>query len=114
MLRSVRRVQVPRPYLVLAVVVLALLTFVVARSVVFASPARFTVDSTADALDSRPGDGVCRTVAGACTLRAAIQEANALAGADEIELPSGAYELGIAPRNQNDITTGDLDITGSL
>ena len=103
-----------RPFLVLAVVALALTTFLVARAVVFASPAQFTVNSTADAVDSSVGDGACRTVAGTCTLRAAIQEANALPGADEIQLPAGTYELRIAPRNQNDITTGDLDITGSL
>ncbi|HEV3375764.1 MAG TPA: Ig-like domain-containing protein [Thermoleophilaceae bacterium] len=106
--------QVPRPYLVLGVVALVLLTFLVARTVVFASPARFAVDSTADAVDSQPGDGSCRTVAGACTLRAAIQEANALPGADEIQLPGGTYALGIAPQNQNDATSGDLDITDSL
>jgi hypothetical protein len=52
---------------------------------VFASPARFAVDGTADAVDSQPGDGSCRTVAGACTLRAAIQEGNAL--------PGGTYAL---------------------
>src|ERR671914_2500212 len=103
-----------RALLVLAVVALALTTFLVARAVVFASPAQFTVNSTADAVDSSVGDGACRTVAGTCTLRAAIQEANALPGADEIQLPAGTYELGIAARNQNDVTTGDLDITDSL
>jgi CSLREA domain-containing protein len=109
----VRSVQL-RPFVVVAVVALALVGFPVARGVVFASPAQFTVNSTADALDASVGDGVCSTVAGACTLRAAIQEANANPGADEIQLPPGTYELGIAPLNQNDVTTGDLDITDSL
>jgi CSLREA domain-containing protein len=36
-----------------------------------------TVDSTADAVDALPGNGACSTAAGKCTLRAAIQEANA-------------------------------------
>src|ERR671915_2059816 len=103
-----------RPFLVLAVVALALTTFLVARAVVFASPAQFTVNSTADAVDSSVGDGACRTVAGTCTLRAAIQESNALPGADEIQVPSGTYELGIRPQNQNDVTSGDLDITDSV
>src|ERR687895_458224 len=101
-------------HLVLAVVALALIAFLVARAVVFASPARFTVNSTADARDASAGDGVCRTVAGACTLRAAIQEANARPGADEIQLPGGTYTLGIAGQNQNDATSGDLDITDSV
>ena len=47
--------------------------------------ANFTVNSTADAVDARPGDGACATLAGQCTLRAAIQEANARPGADSIK-----------------------------
>ena len=37
----------------------------------------FVVDSIQDAADSDPGDGVCQDESGSCTLRAAIQEANA-------------------------------------
>ncbi len=37
----------------------------------------FEVNSTADDPDNNPGNGVCRTAAGICTLRAAIEEANA-------------------------------------
>jgi CSLREA domain-containing protein len=48
----------------------------------------FTIDSTGDAADANPGDGVCAAVGGGCTLRAAIEEANARAnlagGADQI------------------------------
>jgi CSLREA domain-containing protein len=110
MARSLRS----RPSLLLATVGLAIATFLAVKAVVFASPAQFAVDSTADAVDSRAGDGVCRTVAGTCTLRAAIQESNALPGADEIQVPSGTYELGIRPQNQNDVTSGDLDITDSV
>ena len=113
MFRSVTSAYL-RPPVALLALILALGGFLVAKAVVFASPAQFAVDSTADAVDASVGDGACRTVGGTCTLRAAIQEANALPGADEIELPAGTYELGIAPRNQNDITTGDLDITDSL
>ncbi len=39
----------------------------------------FTVDTTADAGDDNVGDGICHTAADECTLRAAIQEANATA-----------------------------------
>ncbi|MCH8902269.1 MAG: CSLREA domain-containing protein, partial [Chloroflexi bacterium] len=69
-----------------------------------ADAATFTVDSTADAPDANPGDGVCDDGAGNCTLRAAIEEANALAGADTITLPAGSYAL----------TGGELDITDDL
>src|SRR5918999_6430161 len=99
-------------YAALTLIVAALLVLTFG---VFASAGtRFDVNSTTDARDAQVGDGVCRTVAGACTLRAAIQEANALPGADEIQLPAGTYSLGIAPQNQNDAASGDLDITGSL
>ena len=38
----------------------------------------FTVNDTGDAADAAPGNGVCATSGGVCTLRAAIQEINAL------------------------------------
>src|SRR6185503_11424942 len=44
----------------------------------------FIVNSTGDQVDTHPGDGVAVTSLGTVTLRAAIQEANALAGTDRI------------------------------
>jgi CSLREA domain-containing protein len=44
----------------------------------------FTVDSTTDAPDADPGDGACSTAADECTLRAAIEQANALSGDDVV------------------------------
>ncbi|MPZ99756.1 MAG: hypothetical protein GEU80_10550 [Dehalococcoidia bacterium] len=44
----------------------------------------FVVTSPGDAADVEPGDGECATADGDCTLRAAIQEANAVAGLDSI------------------------------
>lgn len=50
----------------------------VLKPIVAAAEAKtIVIDSTADQPDSTPGDGACRTAAGGCTLRAAIQEANA-------------------------------------
>ena len=74
----------------------------------------FTVNINTDAVDAAPGDGKCETVAGngICTLRAAIQEANALAGADTINLPAGTYNLTIAGKNEDAAASGDLDVTG--
>jgi CSLREA domain-containing protein len=46
--------------------------------------AAFTVNSTGDGADSNTADGVCDDGSGKCTLRAAIQQANATAGADTI------------------------------
>ena len=49
-----------------------------------------TVNSTADGVDASPGNGVCATAGGQCTLRAAIQEANSLAGATRSPSASAA------------------------
>ena len=72
----------------------------------------FRVNSTGDAVDAAPGNGVCRTASGACTLRAAIQEANALAGAQAVMLPAGVYKITLAEPANGGIAGGDLDITG--
>src|SRR5439155_26325899 len=51
---------------------------------------------------------------GKCTLRAAVQEANALPGPDTITVPAGAYFLAIPGRLEDAAATGDLDITEAL
>jgi CSLREA domain-containing protein len=48
------------------------------------SPGPIVVDSAADDADAVSGDGICASATGACTLRAAIAEANAHAGPDTI------------------------------
>ena len=55
------------------------------------------VNSTADGGDSAPGNGICAASGGACTLRAAIQEANALAGTDTIQfaIASGVQTIDV-------------------
>ena len=75
---------------------------------------RFEVNSTEDAVDAQIGDGVCATATGVCTLRAAIQEANAIPGAAAISLPIGTYMLTIPGANEDTAQTGDLDITDDL
>jgi len=50
----------------------------------------FVVNSTAQEVDDDPGDGLCRDRLGRCTLHAAIQEANAFPGADEIHFDLGS------------------------
>lgn len=74
----------------------------------------FEVDDTADAVDAAPGDGVCATAAGKCTLRAAVMEANARIGADRILLPAGNYELTLHGAGEDDAASGDLDLKGRL
>jgi CSLREA domain-containing protein len=92
-------------------VVLAVLRPV--ASTVSAQTGTFVVDSTADVVDAFPGNGSCATAANECTLRAAIQEANALAGAQTITLPAGTYTLTIEGASDNLSVTGDLDVISS-
>ncbi len=56
------------------------------------------VNTTEQRGDAHPGDGRCETAPGngRCSLRAALDEARALAGAKIIDLPSGRYQLGIS------------------
>ncbi|MEM9303021.1 MAG: Ig-like domain-containing protein [Pseudomonadota bacterium] len=60
-------------------------------------PADYTVGTSGDARDdvgdATPGDGRCASAAGVCTLRAAIEEANASAGQQTIALPNGVFSL---------------------
>src|SRR4051812_36588857 len=75
----------------------------------------FTVNSTLDEPDAVPGDGQCvSTPSGACTLRAAIMEANAQGGSHSITLPAGTFKLTIPGANEDNSTTGDLDVFGAL
>jgi predicted outer membrane repeat protein/VCBS repeat-containing protein len=77
-------------------------------------PSTFTVNTTVDSVDANPGDGIAADSLGRTSLRAAIMEANALAGADTIILPAATYLLALAGPEENAGRTGDLDITGDL
>lgn len=73
------------------------------------SAALFEVDTTLDESDVTPGDGLCRTADQRCSLRAALQEANATAERDTILLPPGTYPL-LEPAQP---LAGGLDLRGS-
>jgi CSLREA domain-containing protein len=88
----------------------SLLLFVSVFAALEAGAATFAVNSTSDQSDAVPGNGTCSVMAGICTLRAAIQEANAFAGADVIQIPAGIFTLSIAGAGDENAATGDLDI----
>lgn len=76
--------------------------------------ATFTVDSTADTSDASAGNGTCDVGDGSCTLRAAIEEANALAGADTIEFNiTGAGPHTISPATLLPTITETVTIDGT-
>lgn len=86
-----------RGLLLLAAMCVGTVAALAAPADVFA--ATFTVNNTNDFDDETPGDGACRSRLGdarvnRCSLRAAIQEANALPGDDTIVLEGGkTYDL---------------------
>ena len=70
----------------------------------------FTVNDLGDAVDMLPGDGICQTIIPAqCTVRASIQESNALPGPDNVSIPSGNYVLSLGQLS----ITDDLTVTGA-
>lgn len=58
-----------------------------------AGAATFTVNSIGDDPDATPGDGTCLAANLQCTLRAAIEEANAFPGADIVDLTDRPSEI---------------------
>lgn len=91
-----------------------IITFTLLMQLLVARAAVFTVDTTEDAVDALPGDGVCASGNQTCTLRAAIMETNALSGHDTISLPAGYYLLTLAGSEENAARSGDLDIRDDL
>ena len=54
----------------------------------------FTVNDNGDASDAVPGDGVCATTTGVCTLRAAVEESSAaLLTPHKIDVPAMTIRL---------------------
>jgi hypothetical protein len=86
-------------------------------------PTSFTVNNNGDAGDITPGDGVCATGTAVCTLRAAIQEANASSGSCGpidigFSIPSStitvASELSMSHNvNVNGPTAASITVTGT-
>jgi uncharacterized repeat protein (TIGR01451 family)/CSLREA domain-containing protein len=90
-------------HLCLAMLILALLQLSPVQAASIDSS--FNVDTTTDSYDANPGDGICADSNGDCSLRAAIEEANAVPQeADTITLPAGTYLL----------ANGTLEITSNL
>jgi CSLREA domain-containing protein len=70
--------------------------------------ALYTVDSNADTHDAVPGDRFCADAANRCTLRAAIEEANAEPASRDVIVFNLSYPSVI------DLTIGEIAITGNV
>ncbi len=87
------------------------------------APSTYIVNYVHDQIDKNPGDNICATAAGICTLRAAVMEANAHPGWDTIKLArinSGStpdvfkFLIGGVDGDTPNAAVGDLDITDSV
>ena len=97
--------------IVASLITIGIVSFIVQGIAAAPSSVIFTVTSNADAVDDNPGNGICHTAAGTCTLRAAIMEANEATTDVTINVPSGIYVLSIPPISTTDtITNGDLNL----
>ncbi|MEO1995061.1 MAG: LamG-like jellyroll fold domain-containing protein, partial [Planctomycetaceae bacterium] len=72
----------------------------------------FTVNTTVDSVDASPGDGVAEDSLERTSLRAAVMEANALAGSDTILVPQGSYDLALTGAESD--AANDLDVTSDI
>ena len=68
----------------------------------------YVVTATEDEVDAAPGDGVCASSAGRCTLRAAIDESNAEHDFDTIYVSPGRYLLELGPL----VLRGQVEVSG--
>jgi CSLREA domain-containing protein len=79
-----------------------------------AAAVTLVVTSTVDAADASPGNGICATSTGVCTLRAAIQESNASGGGgDTIDFGVGTGAITITPTSALPATTVGVTIDGT-
>jgi len=94
---------------------LAITFFCLLMGVVSAQAVTFTVNSTGDGGDSNTGDGICDDGTGSCTLRAAIEQANAsVAVADVIHFDIGGGGVQtITPSSRLPFITDALTIDGT-
>jgi CSLREA domain-containing protein len=79
----------------------------------------FNVDTTADTVDTNPGDGTCADASGNCSLRAAIMEANAQAAPSKefvINLQAETYSFSFSSQQSdtNEASTDDLDVRAKI
>jgi CSLREA domain-containing protein len=94
-----------RPAVWLVMSLLLMLTIALVPPPAYAAGS-FTVNTTTDGHDATPGNGVCETVTGngVCTLRAAIEEGNALGFSTFVAFSvNGTFTLSL----------GELHVTGS-
>jgi CSLREA domain-containing protein len=87
-----------------------LLSFFLSFLAVSAFASNYVVNDAGDASDQTPGNDLCATAGSVCTLRAAIEEANAHAGPDVITFSVAGV---ISPTTPTPLITGQVTIDGT-
>ncbi len=77
-------------------------------------PPTFIVDTPFDEVDDVPGDGLCESLSMQCSLRAAVMEANALAGVQRIRFAAGLDPIELILPPHPAAAGGDLDLSDGL
>ncbi len=102
------RRRASRPLLALGLALIAGLGLSIRPPDAAAATLTFQVTTTTDAPDASPGDGICADASGQCTLRAAVQEADAQPSGSVITIvvPTGTFplKLGVLSLTANTIT----------
>src|SRR5216683_3283580 len=102
------RSRASRPLLALGLALVAGFGLSIRPPAAAAATLTFQVTTTTDAPDASPGDGICADAAGQCTLRAAVQEADAQPSGSAITIvvPAGTFplKLGVLSLTANTIT----------
>lgn len=75
-------------------------------------PTSFTVNDNGDASDATPGDESCATAGAVCTLRAAIQEANALASCGVIDINFSGVTSPISLNTALPVLNHNINLSG--
>jgi CSLREA domain-containing protein len=101
-----------RPIKVIPIVAVVLSVALVPTLTASASTT-FIVNDTGDQHDAAPGDGVCDNGLGRCTLRAAIEEANALPGLDTVTFAITSGDPLIQPVVELPAITDTIRIDGT-
>ena len=91
---------------------ITLLTVLALAPGAWAAPTTFVVDSIGDAVDVAPGNGACATSGNACTLRAAIQEANATTAGLPYTVQFNVSQISVPSTPLPTITQDDVFIDG--
>ena len=92
---SIRKIGKWHPRLIVKALIFVCFTIFAVSAGQVVNANTFNVNSTNDAVDANPGNGVCETFPGSglCTIRAAIEESNALVGDDIVNLQAGVYDI---------------------